>query len=316
MMRGMQTPASRADASLAAPASAASDAMLFSIVIPAHNEEHNLVATVEGLAQRLESERIPHEIVIVDDNSSDGTAATAAALAARLRQVRIVTRRQMPGFGRAVRAGLDAIRGDAVTIVMADRSDDPVDVVRYYRKLEEGYDCVFGSRFRAASRVEHYPQAKLVVNRIVNHAIRWIFWTRFNDLTNAFKAYRSDVIRACAPYSSSHFNLIIEMSLSALIRRYHIAEIPINWYGRTWGASKLSVFKMGRRYLVVVLKMFFDKLLIGDDILEERLVTRNRSEERMRELEARMGRIETDFETLASAKALPGAADAGPASPR
>jgi dolichol-phosphate mannosyltransferase len=311
MMRPVAAAESNPSAAGAAASSARAEPMLFSIVIPAHNEEDNLGPTVEELVRLLDLERIPHEIVVVDDNSSDLTGATAQELATRFRQLRIVTRRRMPGFGRAVRAGLETIRGDAVTIVMADRSDDPHDVVRYYRKLEEGYDCVFGSRFRSGSRVEHYPRGKLFVNRIVNHAIRWLFWTRFNDLTNAFKAYRTEVIRACGPYSSSHFNLIIEMSLSALIRRYHIAEIPISWYGRTWGASKLSLFEMGRRYLVVVLKMFFDKLLIGDDILEERLVARNRSEERMRELEARVERVETGLESLAGAKAIPGTSAGG-----
>jgi dolichol-phosphate mannosyltransferase len=250
----------------------------------------------------LEIERIPHEIVVVDDDSHDLTAATARDLATRFRQVRVVTRNRIPGFGRAVRAGLEVVRGDAVAIVMADRSDDPRDVVRYYRKLEEGYDCVFGSRFRRGSRVEHYPRNKLVVNRIVNHLVRILFWTRFNDLTNAFKAYRSEVVRACGPYSSSHFNLTLEMSLSALIRRYHIAEIPIRWHGRTWGASKLSILQMGRRYLVVVLKIFFDRWLIGDDVLEERLVTRNRGEERLRALEERVLRVEAGLEELSSAK--------------
>jgi dolichol-phosphate mannosyltransferase len=316
MMRPMAS--AEPDSSSASPTASSTGPapMLFSIVIPAHNEEDNLAPTVEELARLLDLEHIPHEIIVVDDNSSDLTGATARELATRFRQLRVVTRKRMPGFGRAVRAGLEAVRGDAVTIVMADRSDDPRDAVRYYRKLEEGYDCVFGSRFRSGSRVEHYPRPKLIVNRIVNHAIRWLFWTRFNDLTNAFKAYRTEVIRACGPYSSSHFNLIIEMSLSALIRRYHIAEIPISWYGRTWGASKLSVLEMGRRYLVVVLKMFFDKLLIGDDILEERLVARNRSEERMRELEARVQRVETGLESLETAKAIPGTSAGGiPAKP-
>lgn len=298
----------------AAPRSAGPDAapLLFSLVIPAHDEADNLGPTVEELARLLELERIPHEIILVDDNSSDATGATARELATRFRQLRVVTRNRMPGFGRAVRAGLEVCRGDAVVIVMADRSDDPRDVVRYYRKLEEGYDCVFGSRFRRGSRVEHYPRGKLIANRIVNHLIRALFWTRFNDLTNAFKAYRMEVLRACGPYSSSHFNLIIEMSLSALIRRYHIAEIPICWYGRTWGASKLSIFQMGRRYLVVVLKIFFDKLLIGDDILEERLVARNRGEERVRALEERVLRVETGLEQISAEKRGAVAVDPAP----
>ena len=130
------------------------------------------------------------------------------------------------------------------------------------------------------SRVVGYPRRKLVVNRIVNKTLQLMFWTRFNDLTNAFKLYRREVVDACGPYSSSHFNLTIEMSLTALIRKYRIAEIPINWYGRTWGGSSLSIGQMGRRYLSVLLRLFSDKLLIGDDILEERAMTRGRDPDR------------------------------------
>ena len=100
----------------------------------------------------------------------------------------------------AIRAGLEGVKGDVVVVYMADLSDSPEDVVAYYRKIREGYDCVFGSRFIKGSTVENYPIVKLVCNRIVNQGIRLLFWTRFNDLTNAFKAYRTAVIRDCGPY--------------------------------------------------------------------------------------------------------------------
>ncbi len=245
-----------------------------SIIIPAHNEQENLPPTVAGLVLALEREAIRYEIIVVNDNSADDTLRVAEELAAGNPSLRIVNRTNLGGFGRAVRAGLEVYAGSAVTIVMADRSDDPVDVIRCFRKLEEGYDCVFGSRFRRQSRVVGYPRRKLVVNRVVNKTLQLMFWTRFNDLTNAFKVYRREVVEACGPYSSSHFNLTIEMSLTALIREYRIAEIPINWYGRTWGGSSLSIAQMGRRYLSVLLRLFSDRLLIGDDILEERAMTR------------------------------------------
>jgi dolichol-phosphate mannosyltransferase len=247
-----------------------------SIIIPAHNEQRNLSPTVAGLVEALENESIRYEIIVVNDNSTDDTLRVAEELAAGNPSLRIVNRTNLGGFGRAVRAGLDVYTGAALTIVMADRSDEPLDVVRCFRKLEEGYDCVFGSRFRRQSRVVGYPRRKLVVNRIVNKTVQLMFWTGFNDLTNAFKLYRREVIDACGPYSSSHFNLTIEMSLTALIRKYRIAEIPINWYGRTWGGSSLSIGQMGRRYLSVLLRLFSDKLLIGDDILEERAMTLGR----------------------------------------
>jgi dolichol-phosphate mannosyltransferase len=272
--------------------------MLLSVVIPARNEEKHLAPTVEGLCAALGGAGIPFEIVIVNDQSTDATQAVGERLAAERREVRIIPGGRLPGFGRAVRAGLAAFRGDAVVVVMADQSDDPADVVRYYRKLEEGYDCVFGSRFRRGSSVTNYPLLKLAFNRIVNRAIQLLFWTRFNDLTNAFKAFRREVVLECGPYSSSHFNLTIEMSLSALIRRYWIAEIPVSWSGRTWGASKLSVWEMGRRYLSVLLKLFFDRMLISDDLMDERLMARGRPSEQRGPLEERISALEKRVDEL------------------
>ena len=275
-----------------------SNRLLLSVVIPAHDEAGNLDATVAALVGALREASVPYEVVLVNDNSTDQTGQVAEHLASQDSAIRVITRTRLGGFGRAVRSGLDVFRGDAVAVVMADGSDDPDDLVRYYRKIEEGYDCVFGSRFRRQSKVVNYPAAKLVVNRIVNRLIQLMFWCPFNDLTNAFKIYRREVVLQCGPYSSSHFNLTIEMSLSALIRRYHIAEIPICWYGRNWGASNLSIVAMGRRYLSTLLKVFFERLLIADDILEERLAERSLMAHRLGEFEIRLGAVESDVSDL------------------
>ncbi len=286
--------------------------LLLSVVIPAHNEQDNLEPTVTELTDVLSAQLLPYEIVVVNDNSSDRTQEVAERLAAMDPAIRVLARAKLPGFGRAIRAGLAIAAGDVMVILMADRSDDPTDVVRCYRKIEEGYDCVFGSRFRKGSKLERYPPVKLAFNRLINKLIQLIFLTRFNDLTNAFKAYRRNVIQECGPFAASHFNITIEMSLSALIRKYHIAEIPINWYGRTSGVSKLRLTQMGRRYLSVLLRMFFEKALISDDILDERLMERNltpgansRLAPRIEQLEAEVQRLRAD---AASKVKLPDAA--------
>ena len=233
-----------------------------SIVIPAHNEEKNIAKCINELQAALrEKHEIPYEIIVVNDNSDDDTEGVVRAEIVMDPAVRIVNRVPPSGFGRAVRSGMELVTGDIVVVYMADLSDSPDDVVAYYQKIREGYDCVFGSRFTKGSEVRHYPPVKLFVNRIVNRCIQLMFWTRFNDLTNAFKAYRIAVIRDCGPYRACHFNLTLEMSLGALIRDYHIAQIPIRWYGRTWGMSKLNLHEMGRRYLSTLLMMFFQRQL-------------------------------------------------------
>jgi dolichol-phosphate mannosyltransferase len=241
-----------------------------SIVIPAYNEQENIGPCLDELVAVLDSERIPFEIVVVNDNSSDQTEALVMERAIRRPEIRLVHRLPPGGFGRAVRTGLEFVSGDCVVIYMADRSDHPEDAVRYYRLLAEGYDCVFGSRFVRGSVVHRYPPLKLVVNRIVNICIQWMFWTKFNDLTNAFKGFRTEVLRRCGPYRACHFNITLEISLSALISGYKICQIPIHWEGRTWGSSNLRMQEMGRRYLCTLLMLFFQRILLSDDIRSER----------------------------------------------
>lgn len=251
--------------------------MLLSIVVPAYNEEKNIGPCLRELRATLrDKHRIPYEIIVVDDNSRDNTSARVREEIAADPAIRMVRRTPPSGFGRAIRSGIEAVQGEVVVIYMADCSDDPDDVVAYYHKIEEGYDCVFGSRFIQGSSVEGYPWRKWVVNRLVNRWIQLMFWTPFNDTTNAFKAYRAAVVRDCGPYRSCHFNITLEMSLGALIRRYRIAQIPIRWKGRTWGSSNLRMWEMGRKYLCTLLMLFFQRLLIADDLLAERQATARR----------------------------------------
>jgi dolichol-phosphate mannosyltransferase len=164
-----------------------------------------------------------------------------------------------------VRAGLERFEGDAVAILMADGSDDPRDLVRYYRVLLQGYDCVFGSRFTSGSQVRDYPKVKLVINRVVNLGIRALFRHGYNDTTNAFKAYRREVIQNIQPLVSNHFNLTVEMPLKAVIRGHSYAIVPISWANRSLGESKLGLKEMGSRYLFSLLYAFLEVHLTRGD---------------------------------------------------
>jgi len=247
----------------------ARNSLVYSIVVPAYNEGRNVGRTLHALSETLRGEGIPYEIIVVDDNSVDDTAEVVLNCARDLPEIRLAHNSGPNGLGRAIRCGLGHYTGDVVAIIMADASDSPIDVVRCYRKIEEGYDCAFGSRFIAGSNVTAFPPVKLVANRIVNHALRIMFFTRHNDLTNAFKVYRREAIDAISPLHAAHFNITIEMSLSALIRGYSIATLPISWSGRTWGQSNLRLREMGRRYLCTLLKIWFERLLIHDDVMAD-----------------------------------------------
>ena len=240
--------------------------MKLSLVIPAHNEEDSIKQVVLDVVSELEKEGISYEIVVVNDNSTDNTQKIVEGLATGNLNVRILNRRPPCGFGRAIRDGLDNAAGDVVGIVMGDLSDAPKDITRCFRKIEEGYDCVFGSRFIKGAKVNDYPLLKLIINRIANTFIRVLFLTKANDITNAFKFYKASVIKAVLPLHALYFNATVEVPLKALVRGFSYVQIPISWYGRKSGVSKLGIRQMGRKYLFTVLYVWLEKILLKDEI--------------------------------------------------
>ena len=239
--------------------------MKLSVVIPARNEEGAVQETVVALLGTLRAEAIPCEIIVVDDGSTDKTAFVVRALTTRYPEIRLIQNKGRHGFGMAVRCGLQEATGEAVAIVMADSSDSPEDVVKCYRRLLEGPDCVFGSRFIRGSKVHDYPIHKLILNRLANWFIRALFGIPFNDFTNAFKLYRREVIEGIQALIAPHFNLTVEMPLKAIIRGYSFAVIPISWTNRQTGISKLKIKEMGSRYLFIVLYLWLEKHLARGD---------------------------------------------------
>ena len=238
---------------------------MLSVVIPAHNEQGHIEEVVRNLDSVLTEAEVLHEILVVNDNSQDRTEEILQSLHAALPNVRYVNNYPPNGFGFAVRLGLANFEGDAIAIVMADGSDDPHDLVAFYRKLQEGYDCVFGTRFSRDSRVVGYPWPKLLLNRLGNRLIQLLFFIPCNDITNAFKLYRRTVIAGLQPLLAHHFNLTVELPLKAIVRGYSYAVVPNSWYNRQSGISKFKIREMGSRYIFIILYCYFEKHLSGAD---------------------------------------------------
>ena len=238
---------------------------LLSVVIPARNEEGCIAATVEHLDVELRLNGIPHEIVVVDDGSTDSTWKILRELQSRIPSLAPVRNPGPHGFGRAIVYGFEHARGDSIVIMMSDESDDCRDVVKYWEILNDGWDAAFGSRFIKGGGVIDYPPHKLLINRLANLFLRALFGAPLNDYTNAFKAYRRTVIEGCRPFLSPHFNLTIELPLKTLVRGYSWTVTPITWRNRRFGESKLKIKEMGSRYLFIALYCWLEKYFSRGD---------------------------------------------------
>jgi dolichol-phosphate mannosyltransferase len=253
---------------MSAPSPANPDApplTLLSVVIPARDEEGCITTTVEHLHVELRSRKIPHEIVVVDDGSSDRTWEILQGLAADIPELHPIQNLGLHGFGRAVICGLNAAQGDAMVIMMADESDDCRDVVAYWEKMCEGYDAVFGSRFVKGGGVIDYPKVKYAINRLGNLFIKLLFRIKLNDTTNAFKAYRRDTLDGLRPFLAPQFNLTVELPLKTIVRGFTWTVIPVTWRNRRHGVAKFKIREMGSRYFFIICYCWLEKYFSRGD---------------------------------------------------
>ncbi len=240
--------------------------MKLSIVIPAYNEEGSIAETVESIEKALETIKIEHEILVINDNSKDNTAKILENLSQKYPNVKYVTNPGPNGFGYAIRYGLDRFTGDCVAVMMGDLSDSPYDLIKFYTTMmEQNVDCVFGSRWNKGGKVIDYPWLKKIINRIANRIIRMVMNIKYNDTTNAFKLYKKEVIQGVQPILSPHFNLTIELPLKAMIRGYTYTVVPNSWTNRKSGESKLKIKEMGSRYFFILMYCFIEKYFSRGD---------------------------------------------------
>lgn len=239
--------------------------MLLSILIPARNEEENISETVTTIFTSLEQHQIPHEIWVIDDHSTDGTFPLLQELQKRVGTLQAIENTGNAGFGYSIRLGLEKYTGDCVAIVMGDLSDSPDDLVKFYHKLQEGYDAVFGSRFIRGGKTINYPWLKMRINRLANGIVRLCFGIRYNDTTNAFKLYKRETINGLKPLLSPHFNITLELPLKVIVRGYSYAVLPNTWTNRKAGQSKLKIREMGSRYFFILLYCLIERFFSKGD---------------------------------------------------
>ena len=215
--------------------------MSISVIIPAKNEEAIILKTLKKFEESW-IVHVEHEILIINDNSSDKTAELIKNTNFKKLKIILIDNVKF-GLGSAITCGIDNSSNEFISIYMADMSDSLDDLKNYYDKIKnnKSLDAIFGSRFIKNSKITNYPKIKLLLNRMANNLIKIIFFSKYNDFTNAFKIYKRTTLLKLYPLVSENFNIFLELPLKIECRKFKYEIIPITWNGRELGESKFKL---------------------------------------------------------------------------
>lgn len=226
-----------------------------SIIVPTRNEAECVEKTLGKICEALEKGGIGYEILVMDDNSRDGTKEKVAKIAARNPKVRLINREEPYGFGYSIRDGLRMAKGRYSVIMMADLSDDPALLPKIKERMGAGCDAVVCSRFMKGSEVRRYPFLKMVSNRLFNWTVGIAFNLGTGDASNAYKCFRTSMAREL-PLESRGFQVSAEILIRMKLKGAKVCEIPASWEDRSAGEAKFKLGNTFISYFVLFLKMF------------------------------------------------------------
>lgn len=243
------------------------EVLRLAILIPAHNEATNIGPLAAALLRRYASEL--QQVIIVDDVSTDGTDKVADQLVANDARITVVHRAAPPGVGRALAAGVAALRDDITHLLSidADFIENIEEIDGVLQPVREGWDGAVGSRFLKPDSLVNYPPGKLFFNRAFHLLAKIVLGPDRHDLTNNFKCYRAAIWRELKLHEG-HFAANAETGLYPALRGYRIREVPVRWVQRQagMGFSKYRLFKVGPAYARVLGRALFYRCRLRQEL--------------------------------------------------
>jgi len=211
------------------------------VIVPTYNEKDNIQTVVE----RVNALGIDIDILVVDDNSPDGTAEIVKELQTKYENLHLMERVGKLGLGSAYVAGFRwALKRDYEYILEmdADLSHNPFDIPRLINRAKEGYDVVIGSRYCNGVNVIHWPIKRLILSYGANKYTRMVTGLPIKDCTSGFKCYRRKVLESIdlERIKSSGYSFQIEMKFRAWKKGFSLVEVPIIFEERSEGRSKMT----------------------------------------------------------------------------
>jgi len=229
-----------------------------SFVVPCHNEEMNIERLVDNIFGFYGP--YVHEILLVNDNSTDRTREVAEQVAASEPRVKVLNRRPPNGVGRALREGYAAATGSYILTMDCDFVEILPEFRDLFDAVAEGYDGAIGSRFSHESLLINYPFLKILCNRSFHLLANIFLPLRVRDTSNNLKVYKAEVLKAIN-IEEDHFAANVETGLKPLLAGYNIKEVPISWINRTidMGSSSFRIVNVAPNYSRALLRMLLKR---------------------------------------------------------
>jgi dolichol-phosphate mannosyltransferase len=219
--------------------------MKISIIVPAHNEEDNITDIISNIEQAVS---IEHELVIVNDHSTDRTKELVQGFMSKYSNLRLVENKSEKGFANALRTGFSNAGNELVVPVMADLCDELSTINQMYDKIGQGYDVVCGSRYMKGGGHIAGPKVKGFFSSLVGCSLHFLLKLPTHDISNAFKMYRKSVLDSLT-LESQAYEISMEIPLKAYYAGFKVTQVPTVWRGRARGKSSFKIFKLLPNYL-------------------------------------------------------------------
>jgi dolichol-phosphate mannosyltransferase len=230
--------------------------MLISIVIPTYNEAENIPIIIDKIFNVLKQNSLDGEVIIVDDDSPDGTWEIAEKLKP-IYNIKVLRRLDMRGLSSAVIDGFKTASGDIIGVMDADMSHPPEKIPELLLPLLSGdADFVIGSRYVEGARIENWPLGRKVTSRIVALAVRGL--TRVRDPMSGFFFFRKGVIEGIELSPKGGFKIGLQIIVKG--KYNNTTEVPINFRDRRHGHSKLG-FRVVLYDLLLISKLYLMRFL-------------------------------------------------------
>ena len=247
-----------------------------SVVIPCHNEEMNINKMINGLLNYYDD--YLKEVILVDDNSTDGTRAILENLSAKDSRIKPIFRRPPNGVGLALKDGFKVASGDYILSMDCDFQHLLPELKDLFDAAAEGYDLVTGSRFSKHSVLLNYPFMKILANRGFHFIAHFILWRRFRDLTNNLKLIKREVLNQLI-LTQDGFAINAEVGFQPLVMGCSIKEVPISWINRTpdMGVSSFQLVRVGGGYWTVLFQLLLRNVFHAGAYNKIKTIGKNRA---------------------------------------